>query len=118
MTPCCAFTSGVSSLSSSRPTVARSRWPCSMLVNLARLVFSQSCSVLRSVVRRRLSIMVLIFSFCVASSARGVDLDRPRQVALGDGGRHLGDGAYLGGEVGRQHVDVAGQVLPGAGDAR
>ena len=50
--------------------------------------------------------------------AQRVDLDRPRQVALGDGGRHLGDGADLGGEVGGQHVDVAGQVLPGAGDAR
>src|ERR1700727_2295646 len=54
MTPICALTSGVSSESSRRPTVVRSRWPCSMLVNLARLVFSQSCSVLTSVVSLRL----------------------------------------------------------------
>ena len=51
-----------------RPTVARSRWPCSMLVNRARLVFSQSCSVLRSVVSRRLSIIVLRLSFSSATS--------------------------------------------------
>ena len=35
----------------SLPTVTRSRWPWSMRVNFARLVFSQSCSWLRSVVR-------------------------------------------------------------------
>ena len=45
------------------------------------------------------------------------DLNRARQVALGDGGRHFGDGAHLGGQVGGQQVDVAGQVLPGAGGA-
>ena len=49
--------------------------------------------------------------------AQRVDLDRPRQVALGHGGRHLGDGAHLAGEVGRHRVDVVGEVLPGAGDA-
>src|SRR5260370_1413718 len=38
MTPSCALTRGVSSDNSNRPTVARSRCPCSMLVNLARLV--------------------------------------------------------------------------------
>src|SRR5438477_420616 len=70
MTPIWAFTSGVSSVNSSRPTVARSRWPCSMLVNLARLVFSQSCSVLTSVVRRRLRIMVLMLSLSSATSPR------------------------------------------------
>src|SRR5215204_1908551 len=41
-----------------------------MLVNLARLVFSQSCSVLTSVVRRRLPIMVLMLSFSSAISPR------------------------------------------------
>ena len=46
--------------------------------------------------------------------AARVDLDRPGQVALGHGGGDLGDGAHLGGQVRRQQVDVAGQVLPGA----
>ena len=70
MTPFCALTSGASSDSSMRPTVARSRWPCSMLVKRARLVFSQSCSVLRSVVCRRLSIIVLMLSLSSATSPR------------------------------------------------
>src|SRR5712675_2346065 len=41
-----------------------------MLVNLARLVFNQSCSVLRSVVSRRLVIIVLMLSFSSATSPR------------------------------------------------
>src|SRR6476469_7484473 len=41
-----------------------------MLVNLARLVLSQSCSVLRSVVSRRLSIIVLMLSLNSATSPR------------------------------------------------
>ena len=45
------------------------------------------------------------------------DLDRARQVALGHRGRHFGDGAHLRGQVGGKQVDVAGQVLPGAGGA-
>ena len=47
-----------------------------------------------------------------------VDGDLAREVAAGDGRRHLGDVAHLGGEVGGQQVDVVGQVLPGAADAR
>ena len=50
--------------------------------------------------------------------AAHVDGDLLRQVAAGDGGRHLGDVAHLGGEVRRHEVDVVGQVLPRAGDAR
>ena len=46
--------------------------------------------------------------------ALGVDGDLLRQVALGDGGRHLGDVAHLGGEVRGEAVDVVGEVLPGA----
>ena len=49
--------------------------------------------------------------------ALGLDGDRPGQVALGDGGGDLGDGADLGGQVGGELVDVLGQVLPGAGGA-
>ena len=68
--PCCAFTSGASSDSSSFPTVTRSRCPCIMRLNLARLVFSQSCSVLRSVVARRLPIMALMLSLSSDTSPR------------------------------------------------
>ena len=50
-----------------------------MLVNLARLVFSQSCSWLRSVVARRLSIIVLMLSLSSATSPRASTwIDRVR----------------------------------------
>ena len=48
--------------------------------------------------------------------AAGLDPDLPGEVALGDRGGHLGDGPHLVGEVGRQLVDVVGQVLPDAAD--
>src|SRR5206468_2861906 len=44
--------------------------------------------------------------------AAGVDGDLLREVALGDGGRHVGDRAHLRGQVLGQLVDVVGQVLP------
>ena len=47
--------------------------------------------------------------------AAGVHLNRTGQIALGDGGGDLGDGADLRGQVGGQQVDIARQVLPGAG---
>ena len=50
--------------------------------------------------------------------AARLDLDRARQIPLGHGGRDLGDGAHLRGEVRGEQVDVAGEVLPGAGGAR
>ena len=46
-----------------------------------------------------------------------LDLDRPRQVALGHRGRHLGDRAHLGREVAGELVDVLGEVAPRAGHA-
>ena len=49
--------------------------------------------------------------------AADVDGDLLRQVALGDGGRHLGDVAHLAGQVAGHRVDAVGQVLPRAGDA-
>ena len=49
--------------------------------------------------------------------AARIDLNRPRQVALGDGRRHFGDRAHLRGEIRGQQVHVAGQVLPRAGRA-
>src|SRR5207249_3481785 len=44
--------------------------------------------------------------------------DLAGQAAARDGCRHVGDLAYLPGEVGRHEVDVVGEVLPRAGDAR
>src|SRR5262249_53536663 len=49
--------------------------------------------------------------------AAHVDGDFLRQVAVGDGGRDLGDVADLRGVVQGHRVDGVGQVLPGAGDA-
>src|SRR6185312_15112179 len=49
--------------------------------------------------------------------AAGIDLNGAGEVALGDGGGDLGDGAHLGGEVGGEQVDVAGEIFPGAGGA-
>ena len=46
-----------------------------------------------------------------------VDRDLLRQIAVGDGGRHLGDVADLAGQVRGHEVDVVGQIFPGAGDA-
>ena len=50
--------------------------------------------------------------------AAHVDRDLAREVAAGDGGRHLGDVADLAGEIAGHGVHRVGQVLPGAGDAR
>src|SRR5207247_2361755 len=49
--------------------------------------------------------------------AADVHGDLLRQVAGRHRGRHVGDVADLGGQVGRHRVDGVGQVLPGAGDA-
>src|SRR5262245_14180644 len=46
-----------------------------------------------------------------------VDGDFSGQVALGDGGGHVGNVAHLAGEVRRHRVDVVGEILPSAGDA-
>src|SRR5207237_9193002 len=50
-------------------------------------------------------------------SALRADGDLPRQVAVGDRRRHLGDVAHLRRQVRGHLVDVVGQVLPRAGDA-
>src|SRR6185312_6935818 len=49
--------------------------------------------------------------------AAHVDGDLLRQIAVGDGRRHLGDVAHLPGQVRRHEVDRVGQVLPRAGHA-
>ena len=58
-----------------------------------------------------------MLSLSAATSPCRLDVDRPRQVALGHRGGDFRDGAHLGGEVGGEAVDVVGQVAPGAGRA-
>ena len=48
--------------------------------------------------------------------ALDVDGDLLGQIAVGHGGRHLGDVADLSGQVAGHEVDVVGQVLPDAAD--
>src|SRR5207249_8139683 len=45
--------------------------------------------------------------------ATHVDRDLARQVAAGDGGRHLGDVADLRRQIAGHRVDAVGQILPG-----
>ena len=49
--------------------------------------------------------------------AARVDVDLLAEVALGDGGRDLGDVPDLRGQVVRHRVHVVGEVTPHAGDA-
>src|SRR5205823_1279877 len=49
--------------------------------------------------------------------AADVDGDLLREVAVGDGGRHVGDVPHLVGERGGHEVHVLGQAPPGAADA-
>src|ERR1700750_1837422 len=86
-----------------------------MLVKRARLVFSQSCSVLTSVVRRRLPIIVLMLSFSSATSPRASTwIERVRSPLVTRVG-HFRDRAHLRRQVGGEQIDVARQILPGAG---
>src|SRR5205807_9275734 len=48
---------------------------------------------------------------------RSSDLDLLAEVAVGHGGRDLGDVAHLARQVGGHEVDVVGEVLPGAAHA-
>ena len=50
--------------------------------------------------------------------AARLDRDRSREVALGHGGRDLGNRPHLGGEIGGQLIDVLGQPFPGASHTR
>ena len=95
---------------------ARSRWPCSMRVKRSWFVFNQSCSTFWRVVSRRFRIISLSRSFRTATSPLASTRHLPGEVALGHRGRHLGDGAHLVGQVGRELVDVVGEVLPDPGD--
>src|SRR5207244_2238050 len=54
----------------------------------------------------------------VEDLAADVDGDLLGQLAFGHGRGHVGDVAYLRGEIARHRVDVVGQVAPGARCAR
>ena len=88
-----------------------------MPVKRARFVFSQSCSVLRSVVQAEVVDHRVDVVFQLRDFAAGLHLNRTRQVALGDGSRDFGDGAHLVGQIVGEQVDVAGEILPRAGGA-
>src|SRR5208282_4307491 len=55
--------------------------------------------------------------FQLGHFAARLHLNCAGKVAFGYGGRDLGDGADLGGEVGREQVYVAREILPRAGSA-
>src|SRR5438445_254076 len=52
--------------------------------------------------------------FQLTDLAVHIDGDLFREITFGDGGRHLGDVAHLGGEVAGHVVDVVGEVFPHA----
>ncbi len=47
-----------------------------------------------------------------------IDSDLSGEIAAGDSRRNLGNVADLRRQISRKKIDVVGQVLPGAGDAR
>src|SRR5207302_3826272 len=55
--------------------------------------------------------------FQLTDLAVHIDGDLFREITFGDGGRHLGDVAHLGGQVAGHVVDVVGEVLPDPRDA-
>ena len=97
-----ATTPGTTAWPPSRPSV-----PTSRATRVTSAANERSCSTI-----------VFSVSFEQQNLAAHVDGDLLRQVAAGDGGRHLGDVAHLGGEVRGHEVDVVGEVLPRTGDAR
>ena len=117
MTPCCALTSGVSSVSSRRPTVDEIALALQHVgeareVGLQPVLLGVALGGEPQVADHRVDVVFELGHF-----AARIDLNRPGQVALGHRGRHLGDRAHLGGQVRGQQVHVAGEILPGAGGA-
>src|SRR5438094_6587186 len=117
MTPLWTPRSAASSDSSIRPIVARSRWPCSILTNRARFVFDHACSVSRFVVKRRFSIIVLMSSLSSATSpSASTWIERVRSPLVTAVATSAS--AHLCRQICGELIDVAGQILPGAGDTR
>ena len=100
-----------------RPTVPRSRWPCNISgeagqVGLEPVLLGVAVRGEPQVVDHRVDVVFELGHF-----AAGFHLDGTRQVALGHGGCHFGNGAHLVGQVVGQQVDVAGEILPRSGGA-
>ena len=117
MVPWWASTSGLSSLSSIWPTVLRLALALQHAgefgeVGLQPVLLAIALGGLAQVGDHRVDVVFQLGDF-----AARLDLNRAGEVALGHGGRDLGDGADLGGEVGGEQVDVAGEILPRAGGA-
>ena len=89
-----------------------------MRENLARLVLSQSCSLFFKVVSLQVADHFVDVVLEGRDFAERFHRDGARQVAFRHGGGHFRDGAHLGGQVGRELVDVIGQIFPGSGGAR
>ena len=62
-----------------------------------------------------MTLMVFLSSRISPFTSTVIFLDK---IARGDGGGHLGDVADLAGQIVGHQIDVVGQILPGAGDAR
>ena len=95
-------TPGTTACTPSRPSV-----PTSRATRVTSDANERSCSTI-----------VLMVSLSCRISPRTSTVILLRQVAVGDGDRHVGDVAHLAGQVRRHRVDVVGEVLPRAGDAR
>src|SRR4026209_1441894 len=100
-----------------------------MRLNFAKLVFSQSCSVFRSVVTRRLPIIALMLSLRSATSPRASTwIERVRSpfvTAVATSAiartwvvRFAAARASWGRELRGEHVRVGGEVAPRAGGVR
>ena len=102
MTPWCASTSGTSSLEEHGAdggeialALQHAGEPCQ--VRLEPVLLGVAVGRQPQVVDHRVDVV-----FELGHLAAGLDLDRPRQVALGHGGRDFGDRAHLVGEIGRR----------------
>ena len=81
-------------------------------IGLQPILFGVALGRQAQIVDHRIDIVFELSHF-----AAGVDLNRPGEVAFGHRGRDLGDRAHLGGEVRREQIDVAREILPCAGGA-
>ena len=96
-----------------RPRPCTSAWPPS----LPSVPTSRATRVTSEANELSWSTIVLMVFFSSRISPLTSTVIFLRQVAVGDGGGHLGDVAHLAGQVAGHGVDVVGQVLPRAGDA-
>src|SRR5271166_5203122 len=96
------------------PTPGTRAWPPS----LPSVPTSRATLVTSAPKERSCSTIVLRVFLEQQDLAADVNRDLLRQIAVGDGGRHLGDVSDLSGEVGGHEIDIVGQILPCACDPR